>query len=349
MTSPQPPKSLLAQTGLDFADLSEPEYRKLKQELFSYLQPFNPEWLWITPDSRRKLIFQIDDKNELGFFAQKTNKLIIIDDCFFAEKTINNLIPELKKFLKTQQQNFFTKVSATLFDNGLDLIFYVKKLPDLTQEKKFIDFAKNQNLNISYNFQNQITPILQIRKNQIFYPDFKIDLNSEIFIQATKSGLDKIIKICREEILQLKKDLKIIDLYSGFGAYTFGIYDLASKIKAYEGSAEMTTLTSQNANKNNLKNISAETRDLFLDPVNKNELKNFDLTIINPPRNGASPQVSEIAKSDIKNIIYISCNPQSFLRDFEILEKAKFKIKKLYALDQFYATKHLELVAVIKR
>lgn len=346
MTSPQ--LHNLIQAGFDLLDLNEENYRKNKQELFSYLKPLEPEWIWISANSRRKIILQINSKNEVGFFAQKTNQLIAIDSCFIAEKEIDNFISHLKKFLKNQQQNFFTKVSITLFDNGLDVIFYVKKTPDLIQERKLIQFAKEQNINVSYNIQDQIIPVLQIRKNQIFYPDFKIDLDSDIFIQATKSGLYAIIEICRKEILQLKNAPKIIDLYSGFGAYSFGIYDLASKIKAIEESDKMTNLIGQNTIKNGQNKISTQTRDLFLDPVNKNELKEFDLAIINPPRNGASPQILEIAKSSLKNLIYVTCNPQSFLRDFEILKKENFTFKKLYALDQFYGTKHLELVAILE-
>jgi 23S rRNA (uracil1939-C5)-methyltransferase len=353
MTLPQPHNSFCqffpACGGCDFLDLKESDYQKLKQELLNKITATKAEWIWVKHDSRRKIIFQITNQNELGFFSKKTNKIVTITSCFVAEKAISDLILELKKFLKNQQQNFFNKLSITLFDNGLDLVFFTKESPDLTQTNKLIEFAKKENLNISYKTNKDVVPVFITRKNQIFYPDFKIDLSSEIFIQATKLGLEAIIKICRNEILQLEKNLKIADLYSGFGAYSFGICNLASKISAFEGDSQMTILTSHNANKNNLKNISAKTRDLFFDPLNKKELNEFDLVIINPPRNGASPQIIEISKSNLKNLIYVSCNPQSFFHDFAILQKNGFEIKKLYALDQFYATKHLEIIAIIKK
>lgn len=338
--------------GCDFLDLDEENYRKLKRENFEQdlhksKNSTEVEWIWISPHSRRKIIFQIDKKNRLGFFSKKTIDLIEIDECFVAEKEISKLIPSLKKFLKNQEQNFFSQASITLFDNGLDLVLTVQKEPDFLQTKKITDFAKEQNLNISYRFKNQLTPIFLGRKNQIFYPDFKLDLDSEIFIQATKSGLDSIIKIIKSEI---GLNESITDLYAGFGAYSFAILDVTKHVTAFEGDQKMVDLINKNAIKNNLSNkIKAEARDLFSIPITKRELKHFDLAIINPPRNGASPQISEISKSSLKRLIYVSCNPQSFWRDAKILIDSGFKITKLFALDQFYGTNHLELISVFKK
>jgi 23S rRNA (uracil1939-C5)-methyltransferase len=217
------------------------------------------------------------------------------------------------------------------------------------QTQKLTNFAKEQNLNISYRVKTHVTPIFLARKNQIFYPNFKINLDSDIFIQATKSGLQSIIKIIRNFLEQNKNIKNIADIYAGFGAYTFAIQDLAKEISAFEGEEKMIALINKNAAANNLAKIKSSTRDLFLDPIRASELKKFELAIINPPRNGAAPQISEISKSSLKNVIYVSCNPESFKRDAEILIDSGFKITNLTALDQFYSTKHLELVAIMQK
>ncbi len=341
--NPSPPSCPYFPTcgGCDFLDLSEKEYRELKQKTLA----LEATWIWIPPHSRRKVTFQIDNKNQLGFFTKKTNSIIEINNCFVAEKNISNFIPTLQNFLKNQEQNIFTQISATLFDNGLDLIFFIKKEMNFVQTQKLIEFAKSQNLNISYILKNNVTPLLQVRKNQIFYPDFKIELDSDIFLQATKQGLESIIKILRSEVAP-----KVIDLYSGFGAYSFAISDLVKNILAIEGDKKMVDLINKNAIANNLhQKVKGQVQDLFNNPVTTKELNQFDIAIINPPRNGASPQIKEIAKSKIKKLIYVSCNPQSFARDAKILIDSQFKIIKLYALDQFYATKHLEVIGVFKK
>jgi 23S rRNA (uracil1939-C5)-methyltransferase len=332
--------------------ISEKSYQQLKQEnlqktLGDYCQ--NADWIWVGPHSRRKVSFQIDARNNLGFFAEKSNNLIEIEEDLLAEKEISALIPALKKFLKSQEEGIFTQASITLFDSGLDLIFNVKKSLGFSQMQKLTSFAKTENFNVSYRIKNDTTPVFVIRKNQIFYPDFKIDLDSDVFIQATKLGLQSIIKIIRNFLEQNKNIKNVSDIYAGFGAYSFAIQDLVKSILAFEGDQKMVDLINKNASSNNLAKVKAEIRDLYCDPISKKELGKFDLAIINPPRNGASPQITEIAKSVIKNVIYVSCNPESFKRDAKILIDSGFKIINLIALDQFYSTKHLELIAIIQK
>ena len=304
-------------------------------------------WIWIGNASRRKVTFQIDAKNRLGFFAPKSHNLIEINDDSLAEKKISDVIPQLKKFLKNQEENLYNQITATLFDNGLDLVFKARRTINFAQNQALINLAKELDCNISYLANSELEPVLLLRPNQVFINDLKISLASDIFIQATKSGLENIIKLIRNS---LTPNAKIADIYSGFGAYCFAIHDLAKSVWAFEGDKKMTDLISKNATANNLsQKIKAEMRDLFFAPLDKKELNNFDCVIINPPRNGAGPQISEIAKSTLKNVIYVSCNPQSFKRDAKILIDSGFRITSLSAIDQFYSTQHLELVSVFKK
>lgn len=328
----------------------ENSYQKDKENYLKNLLGnlcLNIDWIWIKESSRRKVTFQIDIKNRLGFFAEKSHNLIEINEDPLSEAAISKLIPTLKKFLKTQEENLYKQITITSFDNGVDVIFHAKRNLNFTQEQQLISFAKNNDFNISLSVNKELTPLLSLRKNQIFYPNFKIDLTSDIFIQATKSGLENIIKIIRQNI---DENSKVIDLYSGFGAYSFGICDLTKSILAIEGDEKMTQLITKNAATNNLNHkISAKTCDLFNFPITHHELNKFDIAIINPPRNGAETQVKEIAKSKIKKVIYVSCNPQTFLRDVKNLIDLGFKIKNITAIDQFYKTNHLELVSILTK
>ena len=202
----------------------------------------NIEWIWIGNKSRRRVTFQIDRKNHLGFFAEKTHNLIEIDNDDSIEQRISDLIFPLKNFLKKQEENFYTQVCITLFDNGLDVVFSTKRTPNFAQIQQLISLAKENDLNISYREQEAINSVFIIRKNQIFFPDFKIDLNSDVFLQATKSGLKNIIKIIRSLFEKEEQKLKVADIYAGFGAYSFAIYDLVKSVSAFEGDKKMIDL-----------------------------------------------------------------------------------------------------------
>jgi 23S rRNA (uracil1939-C5)-methyltransferase len=331
-------------------NFNEKTYRENKQ---NYLQNLfggftqNISWIWIGKNSRRKVSYQVSKDNRLGYFQERSHNLIEIDEDELAQKEISALILPLKNFLKKQEQNLFTKVAITAFDNCLDVIFAVKRSLNFTQVQNLINFARANNLNVSSLVGKELTPILLNHQNQIFYPNFKINLSGEIFIQATKEGLENITKIISQN---LENAQNIVDFYAGFGAYSFAIINSVKSILAIEGDEKMTELIKKNAKENNLnQKITAQVRDLFFNPLQAKELKNFDLAIINPPRNGCETQIAEIAKSNLKKVIYVSCNPQSAVRDAKILIDFGFKLTQIQAIDQFYQTNHLELVAIFEK
>ena len=332
-----------------FLPENEEIYRQNKQNsLKKTLQELGaePEFIWIKEESRRRVIFQIDNKNNLGFFKEKTKELIEVDEYPLAEKSINLLINPLKAFLKKQQQNFIHQVVITSFDNGLDIVFRTNRKADLNEELKFINFAKEHFLNCSFDVKQNLTPLYFSRKNQIFCGDLKLNLSGDIFLQATKSGLEHIINFLRKEISAQQNIKKIADIYSGFGVYSFALHDLNASFSCFEGSQSMVDVIKSNAKNLQLtQKIQAHCRDLYGDPLTAKELDEFDNIIINPPRNGAEPQIKNIAKSKIKSLQYISCNPQTFARDAKNLIDLNYKIINILALDQFYSTNHLEILA----
>lgn len=80
-----------------------------------------------------------------------------------------------------------------------------------------------------------------------------------------------------------------------------------------------------------------------------NELNRYQLSVINPPRNGAEPQIHEIVKSNINKVIMVSCNPKTLSRDIKVLKNGGFELQNALAVDQFYWSNHLEIIAVLAR
>ncbi|MGL5797235.1 MAG: 23S rRNA (uracil(1939)-C(5))-methyltransferase RlmD, partial [Cetobacterium sp.] len=64
-----------------------------------------------------------------------------------------------------------------------------------------------------------------------------------------------------------------------------------------------------------------------------------------PPRKGIDEEsLLNIAKVGIKEIIYISCNPSTFARDIEILEREGYSLVRVKPVDMFPQTSHIEVV-----
>ena len=63
-------------------------------------------------------------------------------------------------------------------------------------------------------------------------------------------------------------------------------------------------------------------------------------------------KISSVRKSVLdknpKNIIYMSCNPMTISRDLKLLTN-NYKIEKIYLLDMFSYTYHIESILILNR
>ena len=71
--------------------------------------------------------------------------------------------------------------------------------------------------------------------------------------------------------------------------------------------------------------------------------------MIDPPRAGAEAQARQIALSRAETLAWVSCDPVTFARDARILADQGLSISRIYVIDQFRWSPHVETVAEIRR
>ena len=77
--------------------------------------------------------------------------------------------------------------------------------------------------------------------------------------------------------------------------------------------------------------------------------KEADFIVLDPAREGCKEKVlEEIIKSNIKNIIYISCNFSTLTRDLKHLTKF-YKIQKVKIFDMFPLTANMETCVILEK
>ncbi|MBO9407244.1 class I SAM-dependent RNA methyltransferase [Shimia sp. R9_1] len=161
------------------------------------------------------------------------------------------------------------------------------------------------------------------------------------FLQATKEGEEALLASVRSAITQGDSG---VDLFAGSGTFTLplaesymmhGIEGEKSMVKAMDAGWRMAT---------GLKKVTAETRDLFRNPLIAEDLR-YDFAVIDPPRAGAEAQVAELAKSQVSEIAYVSCNPVTFARDAAVLVQAGYTLEWVQTVDQFRWSSHVELAS----
>ncbi|MGN0929898.1 MAG: class I SAM-dependent RNA methyltransferase [Alphaproteobacteria bacterium] len=288
---------------------------------------------------RRRANLKIDYGCNVGFYKRASNDVVGIKSCRMLVPEINRIIPYLpilfKSFVKRSDGSIFiTKVS-----NGLTMHFENINISplDLSKIKGFAEklgiIRVSNAREIIYSSE---IPFVEFGGVKVPYP-----INS--FLQPSLEGENKIVEVVKEFIGGAKVG-KMADLFCGLGLFSFYLRNNASDVYAFDCNDEAIKEINKVAKQNNF-NIKAKCVDLFSKPLRVEKLNEFDLIILDPPRDGAKNQILEIAKSDVKKVIYVSCNPLTFVNDAEILQKAGYKIGTIQPIDQFSYTNHIELVS----
>jgi len=181
------------------------------------------------------------------------------------------------------------------------------------------------------------------------------------FYQTNPEQTEKLYQLAIEPVLADAKEgsaLEVLDAYCGLG--TIGIC-LAAEAKAQgkeahilgvEKGAEAIRLAKRNARDNGLEDAC---RFICDDATNYLEAlarqgRHFDIVVLDPPRAGSTPEfLSAVATLAPERIAYISCNPETQVRDLMVLAERGYHVDSIQGVDMFPHTKHTETVAVLTR
>ena len=286
----------------------------------------------------------------LGFQKEESHELVDIACCPVVECAIEDFLPALRQQLgEMKKPSLVTSVQITSLEAGLDVVLCAKAPFKPADQQGWITFAKSPPiLRLSLSVESRRHPVILSDTGQavLSHGGVNVALPVGAFCQASAEA-EQVMKTLVTEALQHCSS--VMDLYAGCGTFSFPLARQAKQVMAVEGSEEMIWALQNAANTAGLADkMVTEVRDLFASPIPAAQLSAYEGVVINPPRNGALPQVKEIARSGIANIVMVSCNPATFQRDAAYLLQAGYLLTSLTPIDQFTWSRHLELVAVFE-
>jgi len=271
---------------------------------------------------RNKIVLHVN-KGIIGLYNDKTHNICEIDSCFLVSPKINSFI----SYLKTINLINVSEIMIRCINDKI--MINIKTIKD--------DFSLN-NIKCDSLYIND-----KYIKGEEYLIDeingFKFSIYPNSFYQINKEGMTNIYNKAYEYITENKH---LLDLYCGTG--TIGIW-LNNKFDSVTGvEINESSIKNANINKelNNLKNIKFICNDA------KNIEGKFDSIVVDPPRIGLSKDViNYLNNSNSKEIIYISCNPNTLKRDIDLL--TNYIVKDISCADMFPRTKHIESLMVLER
>ena len=156
----------------------------------------------------------------------------------------------------------------------------------------------------------------------------------------------------------IEKPKDLLELYCGSGTFSVPMRKTFNKILATENNRQSIRCLNKAIEENNITNIfharlsAEEVTELFNGRVfkrmNNIDINNFNFShiLVDPPRAGLDDNVINLINK-FDNVLYISCNYETYVRDIEKLKN--FKIINIEIFDQFPNTKHLEIVSLLSK
>lgn len=296
--------------------------------------------------SRRRAVFsgRRTKKGALvGFHARASDVVVDLADCHVIRPAIQAALPLLRELTHAgASRGAELSLSVTEGPAGLDVAVSGGKPLDPALFGALAGIAETGDLaRLTWGDQaiTRREPALPMGRTQVVPPPGG-------FLQATAEGERALVAAVREFTGDARR---VVDLFAGCGTFTLPLAERA-EVHAVEGlSAPLDALDRGWRAGSGLRRVTTEVRDLANRPLDVTELNRFDAIVIDPPRAGAEAQAHEIARSSVARMAWVSCDPVSFARDAAILTAQGWALSRLYVVDQFRWSAHVETAALFTR
>ncbi len=312
-----------------------------------------------------------DGEIVFGFYAPRSHRIIPIEDCLLQPEIFKDILAEIKAFMSENKVSVYDEtthkglvrhiylrqgsvsgeimvclvVNGNTF-TGIDML--CKRLTNKFEQIKSIVLNVNKTANnvilgdkcINVWGSDTITDVMC---------GLTVKLSPLSFYQVNHDMAERVYRLAGE-LLELKGDETLLDLYCGAGLIGLSVADKVKKVVGIEIIPAAIENAKQNAADNGIKNAEFHCGDASLVAELIKKGYKFGAVIVDPPRKGLSGDVIEaLAASNAKKIVYVSCNSATLARDMALLKEKGYTAKKVIPADLFPRTIHCESAAFLSK
>lgn len=298
--------------------------------------------------SRRRITIyarRYRENMHLGFYRASTNSIMDVTHCPIAVPVLVEALPALREMLEpvlSGKGEAAIRLLATPagVDVNMTLIY-------LDQPREH--YPRMAALGARHGFARlsvEGDTLMLARRPSLAFGGVEVSPPPGPFVQAVEAAEAEMVRLALVTTLKAKR---VADLFCGIGTFTFPLARRA-RVLALDSNAEaIETLADAARHAQGLKPIETRVRDLYRMPLSAKELEGFDAALFNPARSGAEAQAGELARSKVRTVVAVSCNPGTLARDVRILIDGGYALEQVTPIDQFLFSHHVEVVAVLRR
>ena len=300
----------------------------------------------------------------VGFREKYSSFITDMDDCKVIVAEVAQLIVPLRRLINSLDiGNYVPQIEVAVGEESdcgskKKIALVIRHLQEFTDTDlvSLLQFGKDYAIELylqpkGVGSVHKFFPADDFPRLQYFLPafDLKFLFHPMDFTQVN-SGLNRSIVSHAVDLLKLRKQDTVLDLFCGLGNFTLPIATRALSVVGVEGSLEMVARGTENAKNNDILNAEFYAADLT--KCFKHEKwaeRTYDKILLDPPRSGAIEIIETISAIGAKKIVYISCNPSTLARDTKVLIGSGYRLLATGVMDMFPHTTHVESVAEFQR
>ena len=305
-----------------------------------------------------------------GIYEQKSHRIVPVDSCLIENAKADEIIVSIRGLLKSFHIRPYNEDTGygllrhvlirTGHVTGQIMVVLVLASPILPSKNNFVKALLKLHPEITtvvINVNNRNTSMVLGDKEHVIYGKGYIEdeLCGKRFRISPKSFYQ--VNPVQTEILYgkaleyagLTGKETVVDAYCGTGTIGMIVSDKAGKVIGVELNADAVRDARNNAKANQIRNIQFYQNDAgkFLVEMAGQGAK-VDVVLMDPPRSGSTEEfMSSVVRIGPERIVYVSCNPETLVRDLKYFKKKGYRVSKGVGVDMFPFTEHVETVVML--
>lgn len=304
-----------------------------------------------------------------GFYEQKSHNIVKNDECLIEHSDARKIISSIKEMIEKNHLTVYNESTHSgLFRNIMLRVNYKGEYMVVFVTKKNQPILVNMALELAHQFpfiKSVYVCVNKEKTNVILKGEFihlildkylVEDINGFKFVVHPNSFLQVNHNQCENlynkvlSYIPTDKSKNIIDAYCGVGSITLNLSTKAKHVYGIEIVREAVENANYNKKMNNVDNVDFICGKCEEKIQELAKLKDIDYIVVDPARKGCEKEfLDTIIKMNIKNVIYVSCLPQSLARDAKYLIEYGYKVMDVTPFDMFSQSGHVETIMLLSK
>ena len=305
-----------------------------------------------------------------GIYEQKSHRIVPVDSCLIENANADEIIVSIRGLLKSFHIRPYNEDTGygllrhvlirTGHVTGQIMVVLVLASPILPSKNNFVKALLKLHPEITtvvINVNNRNTSMVLGDKEHVIYGKGYIEdelcgkrfrISPRSFYQVNPVQTEILYGKALEYAGLTGKET-VVDAYCGTGTIGMIASDKAAKVIGVELNADAVRDARNNAKANQIRNIQFYQNDAgkFLVEMAGQGAK-VDVVLMDPPRSGSTEEfMNSVAQIGPERIVYVSCNPETLVRDLKYFKKKGYRVSKGVGVDMFPFTEHVETVVLL--